>query len=451
MSDTVAALSSGLMPSGVAVIRISGPKTRFAVERIAGSVPAPRHAGLRTLRDPSTCQVLDKGLVLFFPGPNSFTGEDVAEFHCHGGRAVVDGVLQALWSLDGVRPAEAGDFTRQAFANGKLDLTQVEAVGDLIHATTSLQREQALDQLQGAARDRLMAWKDGLADARAMIEADLDFSDEDDVPGSVVDSLPERLSALLHEMAVEVDNPIAERLRQGFRVVLAGAPNSGKSTLLNALLERDAALVSPIAGTTRDQIDVPIDLNGLPVVLSDTAGLRDAGRSTDPIETMGIERSRHALAAADCIVWLEGGDGEDLSPLEDWREKTIRIRSKADVESGSDVSPSDVELRVSGQTGEGLPALRRVVEERLRRRYAIGQAEGLVGGVIALDARRRSSVQRACDHVTMAIARIGEGSGALDHAAEELRLAQRALAVITGDVDADGILDRVFSKFCIGK
>jgi small GTP-binding protein len=177
-----------------------------------------------------------------------------------------------------------------------------------------------------------MAWKDALADARAMIEADLDFSDEDDVPGSVVDSLPERLSVLLDEMAQEADNPIAERLRDGFRVVLAGAPNSGKSTLLNALLERDAALVSPIAGTTRDQIDVPIDLNGLPVVLSDTAGLREAGHSNDPIETMGIERSRQALASADCIVWLEGGDVEDLSPVVDWREKTIRIRSKADVE-----------------------------------------------------------------------------------------------------------------------
>lgn len=275
MAETVAALSSGLVPSGVAVIRVSGPQVRFTLEKIAGIRPSPRKASLRTFSDPQTGQRIDKGLALFFPAPNSFTGEDVAEFHCHGGRAVVDAMLRALWSLDGVRAADAGDFTRQAFVNGKLDLTQVEAVGDLIHASTSLQLDQALAQLDGAATRKLSAWKEALADCRAQIEADLDFSDEDDVPGSVVDSLPEQLGILKSAIEDELSSHVAERVRDGFQVVLAGAPNSGKSTLLNALLERDAVLVSPIAGTTRDQIDVPIDLDGLPVILTDTAGLRE--------------------------------------------------------------------------------------------------------------------------------------------------------------------------------
>lgn len=451
MTDTVAALSSGLVPSGVAVIRISGPNVRFALERIAGGVTQARVATLRAFKDPATGTTLDKGLVLFFPRPNSFTGEDVAELHAHGGRAVVGALLQALWSLDGIVPAEAGDFTRQAFLNGKLDLTQAEAVGDLIHASTALQLDQALDQLGGAASRKLGGWKDVIADARAMIEADLDFSDEDDVPGSVVDSLPEQLQQLLKEMEMELSSSVAERLRDGFRVVLAGAPNSGKSTLLNALLQRDAALVSPVAGTTRDQIDVPIDLDGLPVILSDTAGIRSDNMSRDAVESMGIEKARVAVEDADCVVWLLGGHDSELSFEHDVRQKTIRVRSKSDLEFADCTSTQDVDLQVSGRTGAGLAALKNTISDRLRGRYGIESDAGKIRGGLVLDARRRIAVQSARTSLEESLDRLNEGVLSFDHAAEELRLAQRALGSITGDVDAEQVLDRVFSRFCIGK
>lgn len=451
MTDTVAALSSGLVPSGVAVIRISGPNVRFALERIAGGVTDARLATLRPFKDPATDKTLDQGLVLFFPKPNSFTGEDVAELHAHGGRAVVGALLQALWSLDGIVPAEAGDFTRQAFLNGKLDLTQVEAVGDLIHASTALQLDQALDQLDGAASRKLGGWKDVIADARAMIEADLDFSDEDDVPGSVVDSLPEQLQQLLKEMEMELSSSVAERLRDGFRVVLAGAPNSGKSTLLNALLQRDAALVSSIAGTTRDQIDVPVDLDGLPVILSDTAGIRSDNMSRDAVELMGIEKARVAVEDADCVVWLLGGDDSELSFEHDVRQKMIRVRSKSDIEGSESTVAQDADLQVSGRTGAGLDALKNTISDRLCGRYGIESDAGKIRGSLVLDARRRIAVQSARTSLEEALGRLGGGAQSLDHAAEELRLAQRALGSITGDVDAEQVLDRVFSRFCIGK
>lgn len=451
MTDTVAALSSGLVPSGVAVIRISGPNVRFALERIAGGVTDARLATLRPFKDPETGKTLDKGLVLFFPKPKSFTGEDVAELHAHGGRAVVGALLQALWSLDGIVPAEAGDFTRQAFLNGKLDLTQVEAVGDLIHASTALQLDQALDQLDGAASRKLGGWKDVIADARAKIEADLDFSDEDDVPGSVVDSLPEQLQRLLKEMEMELSSSVAERLRDGFRVVLAGAPNSGKSTLLNALLQRDAALVSPIAGTTRDQIDVPIDLDGLPVILSDTAGIRSDNTSSDAVELMGIEKARVAVEDADCVVWLLGGDDSARAIQLYDPEKTIRIRSKSDIESSEGTLAQDADLQVSGRTGAGLDALKNTISDRLRGCYGMEKETVKIRESLVLDARRRIAVQSARTSLEEALGRLSEGPMSLDHAAEELRLAQRALGSITGDVDAEQVLGRVFSRFCIGK
>jgi tRNA modification GTPase len=406
---------------------------------------------LRAFKDPATGKTLDKGLVLFFPKPNSFTGEDVAELHAHGGRAVVGALLQALWSLDGIVPAEAGDFTRQAFLNGKLDLTQVEAVGDLIHASTALQLDQALDQLDGAASRKLGRWKDVIAEARAMIEADLDFSDEDDVPGSVVDSLPEQLQHLVKEMEMELSSSVAERLRDGFRVVLAGAPNSGKSTLLNALLQRDAALVSPLAGTTRDQIDVPIDLDGLPVILSDTAGIRSENNSSDPIESMGIEKARVAVEGADCVVWLLGGDESAQSVQNNETGKTIRVRSKSDIEDPDGTLTRDVDLQVSGKTGAGLDLLKSAIADRLRDRYSMESETGKARGSLVLDARRRIAVQSARTSLEEALGRLSEGVLSLDHAAEELRLAQRALGSITGDVNAEQVLDRVFSRFCIGK
>lgn len=445
---TVAALSSGLVPSGVGIIRISGPQTRFALEMIAGCVPEPRLASLRTLTDPGTGAILDCALVLFFPAPHSFTGEDVGELHCHGSRAVVDGVLGALWSLDGVVAALAGDFTRQAFANGKMDLVQVEALGDLIQASTSGQRDLALSHLSGSASRKLKDWRDRLVHARAMIEAELDFSDEDDVLGSVLDSLPEWLRELSAELEADLEDKFSERLRDGFHVVLAGPPNSGKSTLMNALLERDAALVSPIAGTTRDRIDASIDLEGLPVLLSDTAGLRGESETSDPVEALGIDRAREAMNQADCVVWLDGGDDSTALPEDD---RSIRIRSKSDLQDSTCAGGSSA-LPVSGVTGEGLIALKRLIHASLVKRY-----HGLIAGdrvaneTICVDARRRTAIQEAAGCLASARAGLSVPEPHLDLVAEDLRLAQSALGTITGDVDAEGVLDVVFSSFCIGK
>lgn len=447
---TVAALSSGLVPSGVAVIRVSGPRTRFALETLSGSVPDPRMVSLRSLRDPGTDAVLDQALVLFFQAPHSFTGEDVGELHCHGSRAVVDAVLNALWSLEGIAAAQAGDFTRQAFANGKMDLVQVEALGDLIHASTAGQRDLALSHLSGSASRKLIDWRDRLAQARAMIEAELDFSDEDDVPGSVLDSLPEQLRALLTELEADLEDQFSERLRGGFRVVLAGAPNSGKSTLMNALLERDAALVSPIAGTTRDRIDVSIDLEGLPVLLSDTAGLRGLSEVTDPIEVLGIDRTRDALNEADCVVWLEGGDqtAEVIGG-----EHSIRVRSKSDLNrSKANMTDDEAVLSLSGVTGEGLSSLKRMIHAELVEKHQGGSAINRVANeTISVDTRRRNAMKDAASSLGTALEGLSRPDPHLDLIAEDLRLSQSALGAISGDVDAEGVLDVVFSSFCIGK
>lgn len=445
---TVAALSSGLVPSGVAIIRISGSLTRFALETLSGCIPEPRLASLRTLKDPTTGAVLDHALVLFFPAPHSFTGEDVGELQCHGSRAVIDGVLAALWSLDGVGPAQAGDFTRQAFANGKMDLVQVEALGDLIHASTAGQRDLALSHLSGSASRKLAQWRDRLVHSRAMIEAELDFSDEDDVPGSVLDSLPEQLRDLSVELQADLDDQFSERLREGFRVVLAGAPNSGKSTLMNALLDREAALVSPVAGTTRDRIDASIDLDGLPVLLSDTAGLRNAEEVSDPVEVLGIDRARDALDQADCIIWLEGGD-QAVEVFDDAR--SIRIRSKSDLRVGAAAEDGSI-LAVSGRTGDGLAALKQRVHTLLVERYQ-GSAGGdrVANETISVGARRRSAIKRALNGLHAALDGLSTTNPHLDLVAEDLRVTQMALGAISGDVDAEGVLDVVFSSFCIGK
>lgn len=406
-------------------------------------------ASLRTLKDPASGKLLDQALVLFFPAPHSFTGEDVGELHCHGSRAVVDGVLSALWSLDGLAAAQAGDFTRQAFANGKMDLVQVEALGDLIHASTSGQRDLALSHLSGSASRKLINWRDRLVHARAMIEAELDFSDEDDVPGSVLDSLPEQLSTLLSELEADLHDQFSERLRDGFRVVLAGAPNSGKSTLMNALLEREAALVSPIAGTTRDRIDATIDLEGLPVMLSDTAGLRDRDDASDPVEVLGIDRARDALDEADCIIWLEGGEGPaEVSQL----ERSVRVRSKSDLIGVHAPTDDEGVLAISGVTGEGLFALKREIHARLTVNYEVNGASYRVANeTISVDARRRSAMKQGALSIATALQGLSVPDADLDLVAEDLRLAQSALGTITGDVDAEGVLDVVFSSFCIGK
>jgi tRNA modification GTPase len=433
-SDTIFALSSGPSKAGVAVIRLSGSGALAAVAAIAGRVPEPRRCVLATLRDPSTGESLDRGLAVVFPGPRSFTGEDVAELHVHGGRAVVRGVLQALGALDGMRPAEAGEFSRRAFLNGKLDLAEAEALADLIDAETSSQRRQALRGLDGGISATAKLWRNRLVEALALVEADIDFSDEGDVPDALLD--PARLiaSELERDIALALsDGHRGERLRSGFIVVLAGAPNAGKSTLLNRIARRDVAIVSPQAGTTRDTIEVHLDLDGYPVTLVDTAGLRD---SQDPVELEGVRRARRSLEDADLVLWLVAPD-VGAGELPEVPAPVWVVATKADLDS--DPQPN-ARFRISASTGSGLAPLLDALAQEAR--------EQLSASVDPMITRERH--RKALAEAQAALAAVAIGAEP-EIVAEELRLASRALGRIAGRVDVEDILDAVFSRFCIGK
>jgi len=300
--DTIYALSSGRLPAAIAVVRVSGPRAGDALKALAGRLPEPRKAMLTRLRHPQTGDVLDEALALWFPGPKSETGEDTVELQLHGGRAVVAATFAALASLDGLRMAEAGEFTRRAFENGQLDLTRVEGLADLVYAESDAQRRQALRQLRGLLGDRAEGWRQRLIEALALLEAQIDFPDEDDVPQDLTGRALALARALRDEIAGVLDGARrGERLREGFVVAISGPPNVGKSSLLNRLARREAAIVSPFAGTTRDVIEVHLDLDGYPVVLLDTAGIRD---SDDPVEQEGIRRARARAAEADLVLWM---------------------------------------------------------------------------------------------------------------------------------------------------
>ncbi len=309
--DTIFALSSGRPPAAIAVVRMSGPRAGDALKALSGKIPSPRQAGLARVRDPQTNEVIDEALALWFPAPHSETGEDVAELQLHGGRAVIAAVLAALSRIEGLRPAEAGEFTRRAFENGKLDLTAVEGLADLVMAETQGQRRQAFRQLKGLLGDRAETWRQRLIQTLALVEAAIDFSDEADVP----DNLLAPALSLARELETEIAAALAdggrgERLREGLVVAIAGPPNAGKSTLLNRIARREAAIVSPYAGTTRDVIEVHLDLAGWPVTLLDTAGIRE---SDDPVEMEGVRRARERAAAADLVLWVV--DAGDLAAL----------------------------------------------------------------------------------------------------------------------------------------
>jgi tRNA modification GTPase len=320
-ADTIFALSSGAPPAAIAVMRISGPHAFAAVETLAGKLPPPRRAALRTLRDMDGA-ILDQALVLVFPGPATATGEDLAELHLHGGRAVVQRVGSALTALPGMRSAEAGEFTRRAFANGRIDLNEAEGLADLLSAETEWQRRAAANMAGGAFSKAVEAWRKALLALSGQVEALLDFSDEDDVGEGNYTAISTRCASLHDAMAKHLRQPSAEKLRDGLRVVIAGPPNSGKSTLLNALVAREAAIVSDIAGTTRDLIEVPVAFDGIPFLLTDTAGLRDD--SGDMIEAIGIERAEAAIAAADMLLWL-GVEGEGPS-----HSQLLEVEAKTD-------------------------------------------------------------------------------------------------------------------------
>ena len=472
--DTIFALSSGRPPAAIAVVRISGPRAGDALRALMGRLPAPRQAALARLRDPGSDEIIDEALALWFPGPNSETGEDTAELQLHGGRAVIAAVFAALSRIEGLRPAEAGEFTRRAFENGKLDLTAVEGLADLIGAETQAQRRQAFRQMKGLLGDRAESWRKRLIEALALVEARIDFSDEADVPEELVAPALNAAQQLRSEIAVALAGAArGERLRDGLVVAIAGPPNAGKSTLLNRIARREAAIVSPIPGTTRDVIEVHLDLDGYPVTLLDTAGIRD---SADPVEQEGVRRARDRAAAADLVLWvvdagdLSAGGGssvhsrasgnpgqqheiltEALGPRFRGDERDLQgvwlVVNKIDSMSSCNevnviLDNSVHSFKISAKTGEKLNSLIDALAAHAAKSFAGEPA------LVSRERHRRFLIetQAALDRA------LAEGpDGREDVIAEELRLAARALGRLTGRVDVEDLLDVIFREFCIGK
>ena len=432
MTDTIFALSSGVPPSGVAVVRVSGSEVRFVLETTIGHVPAPRRAVLRNIS--SGDQLIDRGLVLFFPGPGSFTGEDVAEFHLHGGRAVLSVFLAYLGGLPGLRLAEAGEFTRRAFDNERLDLTEAEGLADLIAAETDAQRRQALRLAGGAFRQKAEEWRRHVIDLRAHVEADLDFSDEEDVPADVSSGVLPAIDNLRAEIGCELAAAErGERIRDGLEVVVLGPPNAGKSSLVNALAERDIAIVTDIPGTTRDLLEVRLDLDGYAVTLIDTAGLRDGG---DAIEAEGMRRGRARAADADMVLWLDESSALPPDEVLALEAAVLRVRTKADLSPGAEGGGISVSIHDRASI-DGL--LQRLSEE----------AAGRLGGEAPLVSRVR---QRQClEQAFRALSDAGVRDLPTEVVADHLRRAGDALGRLTGRIDVEEVLGSIFSTFCIGK
>lgn len=428
--DTIFALSSGALPAGIAIVRLSGPGAFDAVQRLAGALPAPRTASLRALRDPADGSLLDRALVLCFPGPASATGEDLTELHLHGGRAVVRAVEAVLGGMSGLRLADAGEFTRRALLNGRLDLSEAEGLGDLLMAETETQRRTALRSAEGAVRREVDGWTDRLLRIAAQVEAMLDHADEDDVTGAAdsIETLRSAASALGHEVGEAAARPAVERLRDGLRVVLAGPPNAGKSTLLNAMAGRDAAITSPIAGTTRDRVEAPVMRNGIAYLLTDTAGV--TATPGDVIEEIGVARAQDAIAAADILLWL----GDEAPPT---HPSLLWIHARNDLPERKAMGAKD--LALSATDGGGMEQF----WERLDQ-----LARGMLPppDMVALNQRQRTWCVRAAEALDRAALQRD-----LLLLAEELRSAQRAFDAVTGRAGVEAMLDALFSRFCIGK
>lgn len=438
--DTVFAQATAPGRSAIAVIRVTGPETANVLKAVAGVTPSPRRASLRTLRDVAG-GVIDQGLVLFFAGPNSYTGEDSAEFHLHGGVAVIDALTETLLALE-LRPADPGEFTRRAFENGKLDLAQAEGVADLIDSQTRAQASQALAQIGGALSRRHEAWRERLVEALALLEANVDFPDED-----LPDDLAVKATPPLKSLMADLDLALAEgargeRVREGFRIALIGAPNAGKSSLLNALAGRDAAIVTDIPGTTRDIVEVPMDIAGYRAVLADTAGIRS---SEDRIEAEGVRRALAWAEAADLRIWVIDGSassGDWRQAMELTKPTDIPVLSKADLPFGEDGEAARGALEVSIATGEGLASLRQVIEGKI-----VAALSGAEFPAVTR-ARHARQLHDALAHLARALVSLRT---APELAAEDVRLAARALGRVTGRIDPEDVLEQVFAKFCIGK
>jgi tRNA modification GTPase len=462
---TIYALSTAHARAGIAVVRLSGKAAHGILRSLCGGkVPLPRVAGLRALRDPQTGEVLDRGLVLWFPGPASFTGEDMAELHLHGGRAVIAGVLDALSRL-GLRMAEPGEFTKRAFENGKLDLTEAEGLADLINAETAAQRQQAVAQSGGALRERYEHWRSSLLRAMAYVEASLDFADEGDIAEDAFNAALPEVRALIAEFdRALADGRRGEIVREGVQVAIVGAPNVGKSSLLNALLGREAAIVFDEPGTTRDIIEVTLDLDGFPFVLRDTAGLREAASA---VEREGIRRALSAAEDADVVLLLEDAslprpphsvsllkgreDARTPSPLGERAGVrggylknilTIAVLNKIDL-----APPKQAEagtIAISAKTGEGLDALKAALVAFARDNFGAGEAP------LITRARHRQEIECASGALASFLACADKGEHT-ELAAEHLREAADALGRLTGRLDVEDVLGQIFSEFCIGK
>lgn len=423
--DTIFALATAPGKAGVAVIRISGPAAFVACKQIAGDVPKLRHASLRRLKD-SNGETLDDALVLTFGRGHSFTGEDVVEFQCHGSVAITSALLRVLSQILGLRMANPGEFTRRALENGRLDLTQVEALADLIESETEAQRKQAQRLLEGAIGDKAEAWRRDLIRAAALLEATIDFADEE-VPEDVSDEVLHLIAVTRDSISVQLRGiDAAERVRTGFEVAIVGAPNVGKSTLLNALAGREAAITSEFAGTTRDVIEVRMDLGGLPVTLLDTAGLRE---TEDHVEGIGIARARERAMAADLRVFLIDNDEPEIAP----REDDIVVQAKADISGHG----------VSGLTGQGIGDLITGITKALQNKAGEAGLASRERHRLAL-AQAIGGLEAAADHVKC-------GSSQYDLAAEELRNVVRSLESLLGRIDVENLLDEIFASFCLGK
>lgn len=430
--DTIFAPATARGRAGVAVVRVSGPLAFEAARRLAGRLPEARRATVMTLRSQDG-DVLDSALVLAFPDGGSFTGEPVVEFHLHGSVTAIAAVLRALSEIDGMRPAEAGEFTRRALANGRMDLVQVEGLADLLDSETEAQRKQALRILSGAVGERAGRWRRDLVRAAALLSATIDFADED-VPVDVAPEVRDLVGGVRMELAREIAGyGAAERVRDGFEVAILGAPNAGKSTLLNALAGREAAITSEHAGTTRDVIEIRMEIGGLAVTLLDTAGLREAD---DPVERIGIERARARARAADLRLFL-AGVADDLTV--DRQAGDIEAIGKADLLDAREGG----QLYISGVTGEGLGEL----VERIR----LSLAERVEGAGIIIRERHRIAATRAAAALDAAMVEVGRGPDRVEFAADELRSAVMALDSLIGRVDVEDLLDEIFASFCIGK
>jgi tRNA modification GTPase len=459
--QTIFAVSSGRPPSAISIVRVSGPQAGAALTLLAGKIPEPRMATRALLRDRDG-QPIDDAVILWFPGPASATGEDVAEFHVHGGRAVLAALFAALSDFDNLRAAEPGEFTRRAFENGKLDLTEAEGLDDLIHADTDRQRRQALRQLKGLLGDRARDWRAQVIEASALIEAGIDFSDEADVPAELIAPALKKINALLGEIQqVLAAQGHGERLREGLVVAIAGPPNVGKSTLMNQLARREVAIVSPYAGTTRDVIEVQLDLNGYPVTVIDTAGIRE---TDDPVEQEGVRRAQARAAEADLVLWLV--DAHDEKNLEKGLEQGAApawvVRNKIDLDAaganaavlGIDALNTGQPAGVLGQTqrhtdfeisasrGDGIPELIAAMIVFAQNYFGAGE-----GGLISRE-RQRKLLQETAVSLQRSLSAIQEGE---ELAAEDLRMAARSLGRLLGRVDVEDVLDVIFREFCIGK